>query len=206
MPSTNAIDTTRACEIRPILLNFMRFLNLAGRRLRAHPLMRANLWGYKCSAYCRSLADFPPLCPSLMDGRTHARRARLPSLSLIIACYSSLTRAEISRLLRKLHWALTLSASLIAIAATARTQIMASPGDLSHASDAPTVIEHLTGVVLNSVTGQPVPGALVTAPGRSLAVLTDYQGRFPFELTRTAEPATGVTSQQSMPIAFQLRK
>jgi len=97
-----------------------------------------------------------------------------------------------------------IAVSLVALAANMRGQIMAA-GDLPPVPG-PTVTEHLTGVVLNSVTGQPVPGVLITAPGRPLAVLTDFQGRFPLDLTRVAQSGAGAAPQQSMPLAFEIRK
>jgi hypothetical protein len=42
MPRPIATDTTKAIETRPILLNFMRFLNLASGQF-FHLLPRANL-------------------------------------------------------------------------------------------------------------------------------------------------------------------
>ena len=47
-------------------------------------------------------------------------------------------------------------------------------------------IQHARGVVLNRVTGQPVPHALVFSGDRSIATLTDSEGRFGFD--REASP------------------
>ncbi|HEX3570068.1 MAG TPA: hypothetical protein VHU44_04535 [Acidobacteriaceae bacterium] len=107
-------------------------------------------------------------------------------------------------MLRKTYWALTFVASLIVPASIVLAQMVAAFGD--RPTDGPTVAEQFSGVVLNSVTNQPVPGVLVTAPGRPLAVLTDFQGRFQFQLTRVVQPSSGAISQQSLPLAFQLRK
>jgi hypothetical protein len=43
MPRPIATDTAKAIETRPILLNFMRFLNLAGDLHSGHLLSRATL-------------------------------------------------------------------------------------------------------------------------------------------------------------------
>lgn len=104
----------------------------------------------------------------------------------------------------QLHRALNLAVTFIALTSSTHAQIMAAPGAVA-VPQGPTVTEHLTASVVNSVTGQPVAGVLVTSPGRPLAVLTDSQGHFPFDLTRAAQPAAG-TSPMSLQLVFQLRK
>src|ERR1035437_10185499 len=63
MPSTTAMDTTRARVIRPILLNVMRFLNPRRPPDCDAPQLRATLWGYKCLTLiveaAASLRHFP---------------------------------------------------------------------------------------------------------------------------------------------------
>jgi len=86
------------------------------------------------------------------------------------------------------------------------------------AADPPSTTDRLDGVVLSSVDSQPVARVLVTTGDRRFAALTDYQGRFSFDLRRpvpdpgnaTSSPGTpGFGSQRmpnSMTVQFQLRK
>lgn len=107
-------------------------------------------------------------------------------------------------MLSKLPRAFSLSTHLLAFASAAHAQIM-GPAVAMPAPAGPTVTERVAGTVLNSVTHQPVAGVLVTSPGRPLAVLTDSEGHFPFDLTRPADPGSG-SVQTSLPLVFQLRK
>src|ERR1700722_6064650 len=61
MPRPIATDTTKAIEIRPILLNFMRFLNPRPAVVFNRFELRATLWGCESFGYCRSYRDFVPL-------------------------------------------------------------------------------------------------------------------------------------------------
>src|ERR1700761_3848213 len=61
MPRPIATDPTKAIEARPILLNFMRFLNLAVIGRQSLSFASNSCGDYKCSAYCRSYGDFAPL-------------------------------------------------------------------------------------------------------------------------------------------------
>ena len=78
----------------------------------------------------------------------------------------------------------------------------------------PTTVDHLQGVVVSSLDGKPVPRVLVTTLGnQGLAVLTDYEGRFSFDLRRplreTDQPATPATAYPTIDtttLAFNLRK
>lgn len=86
------------------------------------------------------------------------------------------------------------------------------------AADPPSTTDRLDGVVISSVDSKPVARVLVTTGDRHFAVLTDYQGRFSFDLRRpvpdsggaTSSPGTpGFSPQQmpnSVPVQFQLRK
>jgi hypothetical protein len=87
------------------------------------------------------------------------------------------------------------------------------------ASDAPEPVyttTHLAAVVVSSLDGRPVPRVLVTSPDRRLAVLTDYEGRFSFDLRRPASqsapqifssfPPTPTQSPSTLAIQFQVRK
>jgi len=51
-------------------------------------------------------------------------------------------------------------------------------------SNLPSTTERLTGIVVSSVDGAPVPRALVTTPDQRFAAFTDSQGRFAFDLRR----------------------
>ncbi len=55
----------------------------------------------------------------------------------------------------------------------------------------PGTIDHLHGVVINSLTGKPVPRVLVTSYDARLAVLTDSEGRFTFDVRRPLPPGPG---------------
>jgi hypothetical protein len=86
------------------------------------------------------------------------------------------------------------------------------------AADPPSTTDRLDGVVLSSVDLKPVARVLVTTGDRRFAALTDYQGRFSFDLRRpvpdpgsaASSPGTpGFSPQQmpnSVPVQFQLRK
>jgi sarcosine oxidase gamma subunit len=60
-------------------------------------------------------------------------------------------------------------------------------------ADLPTTTERLTGTVVSSLDGSPVPRALVTSADQRFACFTDSQGRFSFDLHRTASAAGGNT-------------
>jgi hypothetical protein len=62
--------------------------------------------------------------------------------------------------------------------------------------------EHIRGVVINSVTHEPVGRALVFSPDNSFATMTDDRGRFEFTFTRAAPQQTGT----SVTDGFQLNR
>ena len=86
------------------------------------------------------------------------------------------------------------------------------------AADPPSTTDRIDGVVISSVDSKPVARVLVTTGDRRFATLTDYQGRFSFDLRRpvpdpgsaTSSPGTPGFSPQQMPnsvsVQFQLRK
>jgi hypothetical protein len=62
--------------------------------------------------------------------------------------------------------------------------------------------EHIGGVVINSVTHEPVSRALVFSPDNSFATMTDDRGRFEFTFTPAAPQQTGT----SVTDGFQLNR
>jgi hypothetical protein len=62
--------------------------------------------------------------------------------------------------------------------------------------------EHIRGIVINSVTREPISHALVFSPDNSFAAMTDDRGRFEFTFT-TAEPQQSGTSVTD---GFQLNR
>jgi hypothetical protein len=86
-------------------------------------------------------------------------------------------------------------------------------------SEPALTVEHLDAVVVSSLDGKPVARVLVTSPDRRMAVLTDSEGRFSFDLRRPASaqgeshvfsswPPTPVGSPaaSNMLLTFMLRK
>ncbi len=65
------------------------------------------------------------------------------------------------------------------------------------AQDASSKAEVLSGVVLNSVTHEPIARALVSSPDSRFATLTNSEGRFEFALAKMQEPAGGSTGDPS---------
>jgi hypothetical protein len=78
-------------------------------------------------------------------------------------------------------------------------------------SPPPSTVDHLHGIVLSSTDGKPVSRVLVTTMGsQGLAVLTDYQGRFNFDLRRPLPPQ-GISSPtqlaaNTITLSFNLRR
>lgn len=73
----------------------------------------------------------------------------------------------------------------------------------------------LNAVVLSSLDGRPVARVLITSPDRHMAVLTDSEGRFTFELRRAASPSATRdfsadpnpdTAAATIPMQFLVRK
>jgi len=107
--------------------------------------------------------------------------------------------------------------------ATAPLQAQIQPGQPNPQAESqpeiPATVEHLEAVVVNSLDGRPVARVLVTSPDRRMAVLTDSQGRFSFNLRRPV-PSQGDAStfsswppgpastlqNQTMPLQFMVRK
>lgn len=90
-----------------------------------------------------------------------------------------------------------------------------APAQQSAASETqPSSVDHLHGVVFSSLTGKPVARVLVTSMGtEGLAVMTDYEGRFAFDLRRPVAQSDGVGSAaaatdttQVMRLNFNLRR
>src|ERR1700719_4904901 len=53
--------------------------------------------------------------------------------------------------------------------------------------------EHIRGIVINSVTHDPISHALVFSPDNSFAAMTDDRGRFEFTFTPAAPQQTGTS-------------
>src|SRR6202030_2733400 len=62
--------------------------------------------------------------------------------------------------------------------------------------------DHVRGVVINSVTHEPISHALVFSPDNSFAAMTDDRGRFEFTFTPAAPQQTGT----SVTDGFQLNR
>lgn len=61
-------------------------------------------------------------------------------------------------------------------------------------------MDHLDGVVVSSVDGKPIARVLITSPDRRLAVMTDYQGRFSFDLRRVDASSAGGSGLSTFPL------
>ncbi len=94
---------------------------------------------------------------------------RSRGLSRIVAAFS-------------LHLVVALAATL---SAPAQTSPLLQPDEQSHT---------VRGTVINSVSGVPIPRALVFTPGNRFAMLTDGEGHFEFELPKP-NSGNGVESQ-----------
>jgi hypothetical protein len=92
----------------------------------------------------------------------------------------------------------SLAAMALAIALSCSTPPLVAAQNTTH-TDA---TEHIRGVVINSVTHEPISHALVFSPDNSVAAMTDDRGRFEFTFT-TAEP-----QQSGTPVTngFQLNR
>jgi len=92
----------------------------------------------------------------------------------------------------------SLAAIALAIALSCSTLPLVAAQNTTH-TDA---TEHIRGVVINSVTHEPISHALVFSPDNSFAAMTDDRGRFEFTFT-TAEP-----QQSGPPVTdgFQLNR
>ena len=77
--------------------------------------------------------------------------------------------------------------------------------------------DRINAVVVSSMDGKPVARVLVTSPDRRMAAITDYEGRFSFDLRRPvpsqADPGTGqsfsmglIGKQTTIALPFILRK
>src|ERR1700688_1264614 len=91
-----------------------------------------------------------------------------------------------------------LAAIALAIALSCSTLPLVAPQNTTH-TDA---TEHIRGVVINSVTHEPISHALVFSPDNSFATMTDDRGRFEFTFT-TAEPQQSGTPMTN---GFQLNQ
>jgi hypothetical protein len=121
----------------------------------------------------------------------------------------------VPRLFRQL--ALVAALCVCSLSLPAQFQSQQSAGGLSDAPDAPEPIyttAHLDGVVVSSLDGKPVPRVLVTSPDQRMAAITDYSGRFSFDLRRAVPqsaahvfasyPPDPVTVATTMPIRFHV--
>lgn len=76
----------------------------------------------------------------------------------------------------------------------------------------PSTVDHLHGIVLSALDGKPVSRVLVSSNGnQGLAVLSDYQGRFAFDLRRALPPQNGTASPATLAastlvLSFNLRR
>src|ERR1700719_4256134 len=92
----------------------------------------------------------------------------------------------------------SLPAIALAIALSCSTLPLVAAQNTTH-TDA---TEHIRGVVINSVTHEPISHALVFSPDNSFATMTDDRGRFEFTFT-TAEPQQSGTPMTN---GFQLNQ
>ena len=77
----------------------------------------------------------------------------------------------------------------------------------------PTTVDHLHGVVVNALTGRPVSHVLVLTGDQRLAVFSDFEGRFTFDLRRPLPPGEGAAAtlspqlrRNTLPLNFVLRR
>src|SRR6202166_1865257 len=95
------------------------------------------------------------------------------------------------------HCSLAAIALAITFSSSALPSLAAQ--NTTHATDS---TEHIRGVVINSVTHEPIGRALVFSPDNSFATMTDDRGRFEFTFTPAEPQQTGT----SVTDAFQVNR